>query len=171
MVGKKLKPVKIIGGLLRNMNNQVNNDDIADAQWHLDQLINGGLDDQHLNGIQNFINIIGGVGQQNHNVNNNIVNHTNNLVNQLLNMIGGHQIRRRLIVELEYEIGIRGNAMQVPVPWVINIVQRLVAARIGMNNGDADFINNFLNHAQGYNVNELAYVLERLQNMQMPLAG
>jgi len=151
------------------MNNQLNNNDIADAQWHLDQLINGGLDDQHLNGIQNFINIAG--GPQIKPDNNNVVNYTNNLVNQLLNLIGGHIIRRRLIVELEYEIGIRGNAMQVPVPWVINIVQRLVAARIGMNNGDADFINNFLNHAQGYNVNELAYVLERLQNMQMPLAG
>jgi len=149
------------------MNNQaLNNNDIADAQWHLDQLINGGLDDQHLNGIQNFINIAG-----NNPVNNNIVNHTNNLINQLVNLIGGNAIRRRLLVELEYEIGIRGNAVQVPVNWVINIVQRLVAARIHMNNGDADFVNNFLNHAQGYDVNELTYVLERLRNMQMPLVG
>jgi hypothetical protein len=40
-----------------------------------------------------------------------------------------------------------------------------------MNNGDADFINNFLNHAQGYNVDELAHVLDRLQNMPQPHAG
>ena len=155
-------------------NNQVNVNpiDVENAQWHLDQLINGGLDDQHLNGIQNFINLAGGPQNNlNNQVNNNVVNHTNNLIAQVVNRIGANQIRRRLIVELEYEIGIRGNAMQVPVPWVINIVQRLVAARIGMNNGDAEFVNNFLNHAQGYNVNELTYVLERLRNMQMLVVG
>lgn len=154
------------------MNANNNHFDVEGAQWHLDQLINGGLDNQHLNGLQNFINAVGAPQNNlNNQVDNNIVNHTNNLINHMVNRIGAHQIRRRLVVELEYEIGIRGNALQVPVPWVINIVQRLVAARVGINNGDADFINNFLNHAQGYNVHQLTYVLERLRNLNLQIVG
>jgi hypothetical protein len=106
-------------------------------------------------------------GPQNNQVNNNVVNYTNNLINQLNNIIALNEIMRRLIVELEYTIGVRGNAVQVPVNWVINIVQRLVAARANMNNGDVDFVNNVLNHIQGYNVAELSYVLNRLRNMQV----
>lgn len=147
----------------------VNNNDIENAQWHLDQLINGSLDNQHLNGLQNFINAVG--GPQNNPVNNNILNHTNNLLNNMVNLIGVNQIRQRLIVELEYEVIIRGNALQVPVPWVINVVPRLVEARINMHNHDLEFVNDFLNHAQGYNVNELSYVLDRLRNMRMPIVG
>ena len=157
-----------------NMINQapLNNNDIDNAQWHLDQLIHGGLNNNHLNGLQNFINAVGSPqNNMNNQINNNIVNHTNNLINHLLNRIGLHQIRRRLVVELEYEIGIRVNAVQVPVVWVQNIMPRLVAARINNNNDDAAFVNNFLNHAQGYNVHELIYVLERLRNPNINLDG
>jgi hypothetical protein len=155
-----------------NMINQapLNNNDIDNAQWHLDQLINGGLDNNHLNGLQNFINLVAGNGQQNNQINDNIINQTNNLIAQLQNRIGAPFIRRWLIVELEYEIGVRGNALQVPVVWVQNMLPRLVAARMNNNNDDAAFVNNFLNNAQGYNVIELAYVLERLRNMQL-IAG
>ena len=152
-----------------NMINQapLNNNDIDNAQWHLDQLINGGFNNYNIIGLQGFINLVANNGQQNNQVNNNVINQTNNLIARLQNQIGALHIRRRLIVELEYEIGIRGNAVQVPVAWVHNIIPRLVAERINNNNDEAAFVNNFLNNAQGYNVIELAYVLERLRNMQL----
>lgn len=155
------------------MNNHiVNNDDIVDAQWHLDQLINNNnVNNQHVHGIQNFINIVNNTLEPLVIVNNNVMNNTINLVLQLRNIVGGHVIRRRLIVELEYEIGIRGNAINLPVAWVQNIIPRLVAARNNNNNAIMEFVNNFLNNAQGYTVQELTYVLEQLRNMNMAIGG
>jgi hypothetical protein len=155
------------------MNNHiVNNDDIVDAQWHLDQLINNNnVNNQHVHGIQNFINIVNNALEPLVIVNNNVMNNTINLVLQLRNIVGGHVIRRRLIVELEYEIGIRGNAINLPVAWVQNIIPRLVAARNNNNNAIMEFVNNFLNNAQGYTVQELTYVLEQLRNMNMAIGG
>ena len=155
-------------------NNQINNirqDDIDDVQWHLNQLINYNGDDQHIEGIQNFINIVGNVVAPPVNINNNVVNNTINLVMQLQNIVNGNQIRRRLIIELEYEIGIRGNAVNIPAAWVQNIVPRLVAVRNNNNNAIREFVNNYLNNAQGYTVQELTYVIEQLRNMNMAVGG
>jgi len=98
-------------------------------------------------------------------IDNDIINRTSNLIIQLYAIINGVTIRDWLMLELEYEIGISGNAAYVPVAWVEYIVPRLVAVRANYDHNDIMFVNNFRNETHDYNVDELTYILGRLQNM------
>jgi len=132
------------------------------AHNYLDDMINGHIDNEGIVFMENFINqaynpvnnaIINDVG---------IINHTNNLVVQLQNPIGGQDIRRQLLLELEWLIGTRDN-LHVPVIWLNDIVPRL--RQVVVNNGARAFINNYLNQVQGYSAAELNYVYRRVLQM------
>lgn len=133
----------------------LNNNDIMIAQQNLNSIING--TNHSIDALQNFINRVAA------NFDNpypNVVNQTNNLIVQINNLVDAHPVISHLIVELEYRIGISGP--QVSGAWVKDIVQRLIEARM---NNNYMFVNNFINTAEGYNINEKLYVINALRSL------